>query len=305
MFVEEYLQDLRRDRFAPRALLLYVRRVAARVREHVYANPGAVRSIWSVALGFFAIAFLTAVGVALGFERGLAYDFFLVSSLSILPVFGLVTLNIDLLRDREGCTLSALNLPTALTLLRVLMAPGLALFLLERQLTLALATFLVAALSDVADGWLARRWRQETRLGTALDPVVDIVFSGALFCALYAAGMVPRWVLGVAGLRYGLLLVGGICLYLFVGPLRIQPTFFGRATGVLTSTLVGLLILLRLVGGHMADRLSSLTEIAVGGLLSATVVQVVVLGWYNLRLLTGEAAKARGRVVGDVRWGAR
>jgi hypothetical protein len=32
---------------------------------------------------------------------------------------------------------------------------------------------------------------------------------------------------------------------------------------------------------------------------------VVVMGWYNLRLLTGEAAKARGRVVDDVRWRVR
>ena len=40
-------------------------------------------------------------------------------------------------------------------------------------------------------------------------------------------------------------------------------------------------------------------------LLGATVIQVVVLGWYNLKLMSGETARARGRVVGDVRWGAQ
>src|SRR5262245_14975515 len=54
VFVEEYLRDLRRDRFAPAALVLYARRCGARVREEIYANPGAVRSVWNVALGFFA-----------------------------------------------------------------------------------------------------------------------------------------------------------------------------------------------------------------------------------------------------------
>ena len=305
MFVEEYLQDLRRERFAPRALHRYGRRVIGRVREHIYANPGAVRSIWSVALGFFAAAFLIAVAIALVYDRHLAYDFFVLTSASILPVFGLVTFGIDLLRDRDGFALSAINVPTTLTVLRVVIAPGLALFLLDRDLLLALAAYLIAALSDVADGWLARRWRQETQLGSVLDPLVDIVFNLAVFFALAAADLLPRWVFVVAAIRYGLLLVGGTYLRLFVGPFRIRPTFFGRAAGVLASSLVALLILLHSTGGPMAERLMRLTESAIGVLLAATVIHVVVMGWYNLRLLTGEAAKARGRVVEDVRWRVR
>jgi cardiolipin synthase len=305
MFVEEYLQDLRRDRFTPRALHLYGRRVAGRVREHIYANPGAVRSIWSVALGFFAATFVIAAGLAVGLDRHLAYDFFLLTSLWLLPVFAVVTLGIDLLRDRDGFPLSAINVPTTLTVLRVVLAPGLALFLLDRHLVLALVAYLIAALSDVADGWLARRWRQETKLGSVLDPLVDIVFNLAVFFALTAADLLPRWVFAMAAARYGLLLLGGTYLRLFVGPFRIRPTFFGRATGVLASSLVGFLILLHCAGGPVSERLVRLTESATGVLLGATFLHVVVMGWYNLRLLTGEAAKARGRVVGDVRWRVR
>ena len=47
-----------------------------------------------------------------------------------------------------------------------------------------------------------------------------------------------------------------------------------------------------------------LTQIALGALLSATVLHVVALGWYNLKVMTG-AARQHGRVVGDVRWGAQ
>src|SRR5262245_34875901 len=108
MFIEEYLQDLRREHFAPRAIVGYVRRVSARIKEHVYTNPGAVRSIWSVGLGFFAAAFLMGVVLALGYDRRLAYDFFLQTSLWILPAFAFVTLNVELLRDRHGYRLSAL-----------------------------------------------------------------------------------------------------------------------------------------------------------------------------------------------------
>jgi cardiolipin synthase len=192
-----------------------------------------------------------------------------------------------------------------ITLLRIVLVPGIALFLLERHLTLALATFVVASLSDVADGWLARRWKQETRLGAIMDPVVDIVFNLAMFFALEAAGLLPTWVFGVAALRYGTLLVGGASLYLFVGPLRIRPTPFGRATGVLMTALMMLLLVLHAWPGTVAEKLLPLTFNALGVLLGATVIQGVALGWYNLRLMTGAAAMARGRVVGDVRWDAR
>ena len=90
MFVEEYLRELRQDRFAPAALWVYVRRIAARVREQMDANPGVVRSVWSVALGFFAVAFAASVGMALVYDRHLAYDFFLQTALWILPAFGAV-----------------------------------------------------------------------------------------------------------------------------------------------------------------------------------------------------------------------
>jgi cardiolipin synthase len=305
VFIEEYLQDVRRDRFAPAALLLYARRVAGQVRENLYANPGAVRSIWSVGLGFFAAAFLASVVMALVYDRHLAVDFFLRTALWILPAFAFVTLYLGHLRDRDGFRLSALNVPIVLTLLRVVLVPGIALFLVDRHFVLALVVFGVAALSDIADGWIARRWNQITRLGTILDPLVDVVFNLSMFLALSAADLLPRWVSWVALLRYGILLVGGCYLYIFIGPVRIQPTVFGRLTGVIMSALVALLIVLHAIGQPLHERLGPLTEIALGVLLGATVIQVLLLGWYNLRVMTGAAAAAKGRVVGDVRWGAQ
>jgi cardiolipin synthase len=304
MFIEEYLQDLRRDRFTPHALALYARRAAGRLREHLVANPGAVRSVWSLALGFFAATFVAAAVMAVLYDRRLAYDFFLCTTLCILPVFTLVTMHLDLLRDSDGFRLSALNVPTGLTLLRVVMAPGIILFIADRHFGLAFGAFLIAILSDVADGSLARRWDQVTRLGTVLDPIVDIVFNLAIFTGLALAQMLPAWVLAVAILRYGILLVGGSWLYLFVGPVKIRPTWFGRLTGVASAALVALLLLLHVVRGSIGETLTPLTEYAIGALLVAAVGQVVALGWYNVRVMRG-AAQVPGSVVGDVRWGAR
>jgi phosphatidylglycerophosphate synthase len=304
VFVEEYLRDLRRDRFSPRAVAAYARRVAADVRGQFDANPAAVRAIWSVALAFFAADFLAAGCLALGGSRHLAIRFFLDTALVIPPAFALVTLSLTLLRDANGYRLSALNIPITLTLLRIAMLPGLRVLLLERRFAPALAVYLLAMATDVSDGWIARRTGQITRLGTVLDPVVDIVFNLTLFFTLASMALVPTWVAWAAAARYGLLLFGGASLIVLVGPLRIQPTLFGRMAGVVMAALVGLLVLLHAVRGAPAERLVPLTSTALGALLCATVVQVILIGWYNLRVMRGKA-EARGRVVGDVRWGAR
>lgn len=305
MFVEEYLKDLRRDRFTPAALWTYARRVAARVRGHWVANPATVRSVWSVALAFFAAAFVASVGMALFYDRRLAADFLLYTALAILPLFALVTLFLELLRDRNGYRLSSLNIPVTLTLLRAALVPGLALFLVEGRFRAALLLYVLASLTDVADGWIARRWNQVTRLGTVLDPQVDILFNLGLLFALSRADVVPGWIFGLAALRAAILLVGGACLHAFVGPVKIYPTLFGRLTGIVMTVLIAMLVTLHALAGHLRDRLEILTVTALGVLLAATVIQVLVLGWYNLRVMTGATGGATGRVVGDVRWGAK
>lgn len=304
MLIEEFLVELRRQRFRPAAIATYVRQVAARIREDFDAAPGAVRSLWAVALGFFAAAFVGAAALALLDDRHLAYDFFLYTSLCTLVTFVLVSFHVGMLRDEDGYRLSAVNVPTALTLLRVVLMPGITLLLLERRFALAFAMFLLASLTDIADGWVARRWNQATQLGKVLDPLVDIVFNLSLFAALCLAHLLPTWVFLVAAVRYGILLVGAAYLYLFVGPVRVHSTLFGRLTGLVMAALVGLLTLLESVNGALAERLAPLTEVALGVLLSATVLQVVVLGWFNLRIMRG-AVRAQGRVVDDVRWGSR
>ncbi|OAN77847.1 CDP-diacylglycerol--glycerol-3-phosphate 3-phosphatidyltransferase [Sulfitobacter sp. EhC04] len=69
------------------------------------------------------------------------------------------------------------NLPNVLTLLRLVAAPGVAVMFLyfDRLYAdgLAMLLFVVAAVTDWFDGYLARAWKQETKLGTMLDPIAD------------------------------------------------------------------------------------------------------------------------------------
>ncbi len=303
MFIEEHLRELRKQRFAPRAIVTYVRILAAQARADWLANPFAVRSIWTVALAFFALAFLGSLAMSLAWDRALAYRFFLTTALWILPAFTFVTLYVGLLRDPGGYRLSSLNVPLTLTLLRICLVPGIILFLEERHYMVAFVTYVIASLSDVLDGWIARRWRQTTQLGTVMDPLVDIVFNLAMLGGLAASGLLSPVVFWIGFTRYAVLVVGGTYLYVWIGPVTIRPTFFGRFTGVVMGSLIALFTLLWALRGGLARTLTPLTEIALGVLLAATTVQIVLVGWYNLRMMTG-AANKEGRVVGDVRWKA-
>lgn len=81
-----------------------------------------------------------------------------------------------------------LNIPTYLTLFRVLLIP---LFVLAFYLPLSYSPeittiiFFLASITDLFDGYLARRWNQTTRLGAFLDPVADkVLVAVALVCVV-------------------------------------------------------------------------------------------------------------------------
>jgi CDP-diacylglycerol--glycerol-3-phosphate 3-phosphatidyltransferase len=99
-----------------------------------------------------------------------------------------------------------MNLPNLLTLLRIFFVPLLVAALVQENLTvtaggllitnnlLALAIFLAASATDLLDGYLARRWKQVTTVGTLLDPIADKLLISAALIALVQVSAVPAWI---------------------------------------------------------------------------------------------------------------
>ena len=100
-----------------------------------------------------------------------------------------------------------MNLPNALTLVRIFLVPLLVVVLLTQfaghevfgvsKELIAAAIFAVASITDWLDGYLARRRRQVTWLGQVLDPIADKLLTSAAFISLVQLGLAPAWMVAL------------------------------------------------------------------------------------------------------------
>lgn len=141
-----------------------------------------------------------------------------------------------------------LNAPNVLTFLRLAAVPFLFREILARRFGAALALCLAAGLTDGLDGWIARRFQAETRVGAYLDPIADKIFLVATYIAATLAGLVPVWLAAIV-LGRDVLILAAASILLGLGRLRDFPpsiwgkisTFFqiGFALAVLTEKALG------------------------------------------------------------------
>ncbi|KAK2006569.1 CDP-alcohol phosphatidyltransferase [Colletotrichum eremochloae] len=85
------------------------------------------------------------------------------------------------------------TLPNLLTLSRLVAAPFVGYFILHDQHAWALGLFAYAGVTDLLDGWIARRWKQQTVVGTIIDPMADKTLMTILTVCLAAQGSLPVW----------------------------------------------------------------------------------------------------------------
>jgi cardiolipin synthase (CMP-forming) len=113
---------------------------------------------------------------------------------------------------------------------------------LEWQRFTAIAIFLIAAVSDGLDGYIARRYKQRSALGAILDPIAD---KGLLLSAIITLsisnwsevdpdyGRFPAWFPVLVITRDAVILVGAVILHYFIGnKMRVKPSWTGKVATV-------------------------------------------------------------------------
>lgn len=177
--------------------------------------------------------------------------------------------------------------PNLLTLGRICLAPFLVAEIIERRFAIGLVLFIVAGLTDVLDGALARLLKQRTLLGQYLDPVADKLLLSTLFVVLMHEGLIPTMVTAlVFGRDVGILLVAAI-LYAAVGRREFKPSVFGKLNTLAQVSAVAAVLLSQLI---QAQWLVFLRTAALDATIALTVVSGLHYAWAASHRGIGAAA---------------
>jgi cardiolipin synthase len=120
------------------------------------------------------------------------------------------------------------HLPNAITLLRAVLIPVIAFLLLRRDYDGALLLFVVCALSDFVDGWLARAFELRTRFGAIADPLADKLTMLSVTLLLAWQGWLPWWFALLVAARDIVIVAGAVAYHVRVGQVEMAPTLLSK-----------------------------------------------------------------------------
>ncbi|RDH87122.1 MAG: CDP-alcohol phosphatidyltransferase [endosymbiont of Escarpia spicata] len=134
------------------------------------------------------------------------------------------------------------DIPNLISFLRILLSVPVVWLLFEREFSAALMLFAIAGISDGLDGFLAKHYGWESRLGGMLDPLADKALLMSSFLVLGALGLVPVWLVILVIFR-DLLIIGGALYYHFsVEELQADPSLISKLNTLLQILLVILVV---------------------------------------------------------------
>jgi cardiolipin synthase (CMP-forming) len=145
-------------------------------------------------------------------------------------------------------------LPNGLCVLRMLLAVPTAWLLLQGEYALTLGVFVIAAVSDVADGYLAKKFHWQSELGKALDPLADKLLLMTTFIALAWVHLVPQWLAALVVVRDVVITGGAIAYRMLYGPLTgAAPTVISKLNTLVQVLYASGVVLVALLRSHGID----------------------------------------------------
>ena len=135
------------------------------------------------------------------------------------------------------------NVANLLTLARLLCVAPIVWLVRSGDYHAAALVFVGAALTDLADGYVAKRYDQITPLGAILDPIADKLLMDSLFLTLAFAGHLPVWLALLVIGRDVLIVLGTLALRMLAGRFRVEPLLVGKLSTFFQIVLGGTVLM--------------------------------------------------------------
>ena len=123
-----------------------------------------------------------------------------------------------------------MNLPNILTIIRFIIVPFMAYFLINENFTIAILLYVLASATDVLDGFIARRFNQITDLGKFLDPLADKLLQFSALVGLWVVKLIPLWIVVIFFIKEISMGLGAIKL--LKKHVIIQSKWFGKLSTI-------------------------------------------------------------------------
>ncbi|SEW39865.1 CDP-diacylglycerol--glycerol-3-phosphate 3-phosphatidyltransferase [Cognatiyoonia koreensis] len=179
------------------------------------------------------------------------------------------------------------NLPNILTILRLIAAPGLAVMFLYFTRPwadwFALVLFISAAITDFVDGYLARAWKQESKLGAMLDPIADkAMVVIALLIITGFSGMNPWILLPATLIVFREVFVSGLREFLGETAGLLKVTNLAKWKTTVQMVAISLLFAKGAFEHYMIEQTIGMDPTIIDGILSGEISDEVGLRWKQL-----------------------
>ncbi|HOM03096.1 MAG TPA: CDP-diacylglycerol--glycerol-3-phosphate 3-phosphatidyltransferase [Acetivibrio sp.] len=140
-----------------------------------------------------------------------------------------------------------MNIPNILTVIRFVFVPFFAYYLFNERYTVAVVLFLLAGVTDVMDGLIARKFNMITSFGKLADPLADKLMQLTALTILTIQGIIPLPVLIIVVAKESFMVIGSIFIYKKVN-FVVQADWYGKFATVVFFLAIVLTILVRSVG---------------------------------------------------------
>lgn len=124
------------------------------------------------------------------------------------------------------------SIPNLITLGRLIAVPLMVWLIATDALWAAFWLFVAAGISDGVDGFIAKRFRVESELGSYLDPIADKVMLVGVYVTLGVQSYIPLWLVILIVFRDVLIVGGTVLSQLIDRPVKMQPLFISKVNTV-------------------------------------------------------------------------